>query len=153
MDTITKLCTKCKKELPLLNFRVMKSRNNTLTSHCVTCLSYKSKIKHAYNPITNMYHGARQRAKRGNLEFTISIDFIKSIWPKDNKCPILGTDLTVSTNKRTRLSPSLDRIDNSKGYCPNNVQVISWQANTMKSNSSTEELYNFCTNILKILNT
>jgi hypothetical protein len=34
----------------------------------------------------------------------------------------------------------LDRIDNSKGYTPSNIQVISWRANRIKADASADEL-------------
>ncbi len=37
-------------------------------------------------------------------------------------------------------SPSLDRLDNTLGYIPGNVQVISWKANQIKSNATLQEL-------------
>ena len=37
-------------------------------------------------------------------------------------------------------SPSLDRIDNSKGYVPGNIAVISMRANMIKNNASLVEL-------------
>jgi hypothetical protein len=37
-------------------------------------------------------------------------------------------------------SPSLDRIDNSKGYVKGNVAVISFRANTLKNNATADEL-------------
>jgi hypothetical protein len=46
-------------------------------------------------------------------------------------------------------SPSLDRIDNNKGYIKGNVEVISWKANIMKSNASPEELVEFAKAILE----
>ena len=36
--------------------------------------------------------------------------------------------------------PSLDRWDNTKGYIPGNVFVISMRANMLKSNVSREEI-------------
>jgi hypothetical protein len=37
-------------------------------------------------------------------------------------------------------SPTLDRIDNAKGYVKGNVCVISKKANTMKNNATPEEV-------------
>lgn len=37
-------------------------------------------------------------------------------------------------------SPSLDRVDNTRGYVPGNVLVISWKANQIKSNATLAEL-------------
>ena len=36
--------------------------------------------------------------------------------------------------------PSLDRIDNSKGYVPGNIAVISMRANMIKNNATLAEL-------------
>jgi hypothetical protein len=38
-------------------------------------------------------------------------------------------------------SPTLDRIDNAKGYVKGNVCVISKKANTMKNNATPEEVW------------
>lgn len=46
-------------------------------------------------------------------------------------------------------SPSLDRIDPTKGYVPGNVQVVSFLANRAKSNLSDAQLRTFCTAILQ----
>lgn len=60
-------------------------------------------------------------------------------------CPILGIELHVNEGKiggRSN-SPTLDRIDNDKGYVKGNTWVISQLANQMKSNATTSELRKF----------
>jgi len=70
----------------------------------------------------------KQKCKRENIKFNLTIDDINlPIY-----CPILGIKLKIGKNPVYN-SPSLDRIDNSKGYIKNNVQVISFSANVMKS--------------------
>jgi hypothetical protein len=63
-------------------------------------------------------------------------------------CPILGIPIFVEGKINVRAgpsdnSPSLDRIDNTKGYIKGNVQVISHKANTMKGSASPEDLIKF----------
>ncbi len=52
-------------------------------------------------------------------------------------CPVLGTAWDW---KDTEKVPSLDRIDNGKGYVPENVRVISYRANRLKSDATLEEM-------------
>ena len=65
-------------------------------------------------------------------------------------CPILEVPLEFGTKGNYEFSPSIDRIDNSKGYVKGNIQIISKKANSMKNSASAEELRTFCKNILKM---
>ena len=87
------------------------------------------------NPALYLFSVAKKRAKKFGIEFTISVADI--VVPK--KCPILGTDIDVLTSN-SQTGASLDRIDNSKGYVPGNVAVISRKANRVKSDASIDIL-------------
>jgi hypothetical protein len=82
-----------------------------------------------------MLNNCRQRSKARGLECTITKDDI--VIP--DVCPILGIELKRGGAFKDN-SPSLDRIDNSKGYVPGNVVVISLRANAIKRDSTLEEL-------------
>lgn len=69
------------------------------------------------------------------MDFTITPDDITI--PKC--CPVLGTPFARAGSKAIYTSPSLDRFDSSKGYTPDNIEVISWRANTLKRNGTVEE--------------
>lgn len=99
------------------------------------------------NPCTAKFSNWKGRAKREEKEFTVTIDDI----PWVDICPILGIplDYTLCTGEGIKKSsPTLDRIDNTKGYIPGNVMVISSLANTMKSCASPEELILFSKSML-----
>lgn len=58
-------------------------------------------------------------------------------------CPLLGMELTYTNCKQQRAPDNyatLDRIDSTKGYTPDNVQILSFRANTIKGNATIEEL-------------
>lgn len=63
-------------------------------------------------------------------------------------CPVLGISIEKRFNADGKKgaypnSPSLDRIDNLKGYEKGNIQVISSKANSMKNSATPEELLQF----------
>ena len=79
---------------------------------------------------------ARERAKTSNIECTITLDDIMI----PERCPVLGIPIVSNTGARHPGNPSLDRHDNSKGYVPGNVHVISLRANLIKNNATPDEL-------------
>lgn len=103
--------------------------------------SFEKKIK-------ELIYWARKRAKKQDIECTITVgDFIPI-----THCPLLGIKLNFSATGRGFHddSPSIDRIDPSKGYVPGNVWIISSRANRIKSNATLDELVLLVNNIMKI---
>ena len=90
-----------------------------------------------------MHYKARQRATLKKTEFNIEVSDV--VMPK--KCPVFSQyELKKETSDMSGpkpWSPSLDRIDNTKGYIKGNVQVLSHKANTMKGNATPQELLQF----------
>lgn len=88
------------------------------------------------NPIKMKLTRVKARALKKNIDFNISEEDIK--YP--NTCPVLGIPIDLSKSNNQWNNPSLDRIDNNKGYLKGNVRVISKRANTLKSDATVEEL-------------
>lgn len=84
----------------------------------------------------SMLDRSKSRARRRGFEHNITIEDI--VIP--NICPLLGIPLFPGHGGVCPNSPTLDRIDSSKGYIKGNVWVISYKANTIKSNATPEEL-------------
>ena len=88
-------------------------------------------------PWINMTIKARGRT---NLPFNITSEYIKSIWPEDNKCPALGIEFKRGVGKSIDSSPTLDRIDNSKGYIKGNVQIVCKLANRIMTSATADQV-------------
>lgn len=78
----------------------------------------------------------RSRTKKNGLEFEITW---KDIIPP-TVCPVLGIPLVVGGGMNAGNSPSVDRIDNTKGYVIGNVKVVSIRANSLKKDATLDEL-------------
>ena len=126
-------CTKCGKIFKITSKMTL----------CKVCNSNRVK---SLTPEWKMHQRAKMRCKESGREFDIQVSDI--VIP--DVCPILGITLNMNSGKSGayRNSPSLDRIDNSKGYAKDNIQVISQLANAMKCHATNEELLMFATYIL-----
>jgi hypothetical protein len=99
--------------------------------------------------VTETLNRAKGRAKKQNVPFAVTLEYLVSIAPK--KCPILGIELAWGRKGETGYrhdSPSLDKIVPELGYVAGNVQWLSNKANTMKHNATPEELKLFAKWIL-----
>ncbi len=54
----------------------------------------------------------------------------------------------VFANYDQRFSPSIDRIDSSKGYTPDNCQFVLWAINVFKGDGTLEEMYEIATALI-----
>lgn len=166
-----KTCKKCNLKKAHIYFHKFKKSKDGLYDWCKSCkkeydiLYRKSdKIQGIYNseeykqrkivykntvPELRLLYSAKARAQGHNLEFNLSVEDI--IIPKS--CPLLNTkiDITVGEGRKWN-APSVDRIDNTKGYVKGNVWIISRLANTMKFIATKEQLKTFCKNTLKLIN-
>ena len=116
-----------------------------VTERCRTCANSYSGEKNKTHDLTGtlifqIFHSAKKRAKRTNLEFSLIIDDIEV----PELCPILGIELdnTVrnSNDRSPRYNaPSLDRLDPTVGYTKENVMIMSHRANVIKNDGTSEE--------------
>jgi hypothetical protein len=152
-----KICSFCKKKLSIEKFRTVSRKNwRGQYPQCKICESSIMKVKYKKNPIPQMLSNAKIRAKQKGVYFNLTSQYLKKIFPKDNKCPITGFNFEFGYINKEKInknnSPSLDRIIPSKGYVIGNVMVISDLMNRMKQDSTFEDiekLYNFYKKIIK----
>lgn len=140
-----KLCQKCRDKKREAFQAYRKNHPNKVKSYT------KKRQKKLENiPWVRAIYTAKARAKRLNLQFDLTIDYLKSIWVDDGSlCPVLGIPM-YSTSDTLDSIPSVDRIDPTRGYVQDNIRIISYRANTLKSNASSKELFLVYQDLLRI---
>lgn len=107
-----------------------------LNKEKLASISYLNKRK---NPEVELYRRVKSRARKQKLAFDLQLSDI--VIPEF--CPVLHIPLFIGEGIASPNSPSMDRIDPTKGYTKDNVQVISYKANTMKSDANETDLILF----------
>jgi len=139
-----KRCATCGEHKEYEFFQRNSQQKDGYSCYCKTCTKIADKIKYDQNKenherlLQRMLNASKTRARRKNLEHTITLKDLQYLYPDDNKCPVFGFELEWGHPKCS--SPSLDRIDSSKGYTYDNCQIISNKANMLKNDASLEEL-------------
>jgi hypothetical protein len=147
-------CTKCSNEKKFFEFRnrgigIKDPIGLFRQSYCRSCENQTQKDKREEDPIHRLFLLAKRRAKKDNLNFNLTEDYIKSIWPKNNCCPIFDTEFSTGWKNKEQL-PTIDKVVPQKGYVKDNVAIISYMANRMKSDikdiAMFKKLYEFYKN-------
>jgi hypothetical protein len=159
---IRQACRTCGEGKPLSEYWRQPSKKNGRQSECKLCMrarttrwfrtnaeAMRPRNVEATNksrrerPIKALLRAIKSRAKARGLEFDLREEDI--IVPEF--CPVLGIRLEyglghgrgVDLDLRDR-APSVDRVDNTRGYTRDNVVVISYRANRLKSDAKISEL-------------
>jgi hypothetical protein len=130
-------CSFCNSQVELLLANAKKQQG-------CTC---RKGVKHGQHGTLehDMWERSKRRARKKGFEHTIKYYDIHI----PTHCPLLGIPLFRAEGQdgARSNSPSLDRIDSSKGYTPDNIWVISNKANSIKSNATVEELETIAANL------
>lgn len=157
-------CDICKKVKDTLDFHKKKSDVLGIQSTCKDCKSVLSKQYYettfVYSVKKNMVSGAQKRAKLKNIEFNITLSDIEDLIKKQNNmCALSGVELDwdvcdeISSSRSYPYSrASLDRIDSSKGYTLDNVQLVTNNINKAKSTMTTNEFIFMCRQVVDYAN-
>ena len=85
-----------------------------------------------------LYNRLKSSAKKRGIAFDLTVlDLYQISYPIT--CPINGIALHWNTTQKDD-SYSFDRVDSGKGYSIDNIIIVSWRANRLKSDATPEEL-------------
>jgi hypothetical protein len=142
----TKTCTHCGAEKLLAEFYPNSNCKDGYLNQCRDCTlaaqrqRSPGRFKRSYATIPgrarHLFNGARTRATKKGLEFSIDLAWVESAIGY-GVCQVTGLPFEFG-NKR--FAPSLDRIDCSQGYTPSNTRVVVWAFNCAKGDGSDSDL-------------
>ena len=89
--------------------------------------------------ITQLWRNLRESAKKRGIPFDLTPNDIDDIGIPLT-CPIFGFPIYFHRGKVQDDSISFERIDSTKGYCRDNLVIISYRANKLKSDATFDEL-------------
>ena len=141
-------CIKCDAALTDDNWLASRQKNSIYI--CNAC-SRQEKVDwwNKFSDAEYLFKRAQTRAKQNGREFSITIEDVEAV--DSDMCPILHipikrylmvSDSTADGTKSIQQpdSKSLDRIDATKGYTPDNIRVISWRGNELLKDMTINEL-------------
>lgn len=161
METTTevpvKTCYSCKQDKTLDNFYKDKNRPDGLAPACKHCMQDYARKRRAsgqerqvqrewrkaqrQNP-DGRYRAGRliQEAKK-RAECTITLDWL-STKIASGVCEVTGLPLDLGGHGAPArpFAPSIDRVDPTKGYTPDNVKVVVWIYNRAKGVHTHEDV-------------
>ena len=118
---------------------------------CKTCKTRKHEqtCSLSHQAFLSSLHGkAKSSVKNGNraghIDFTITIQDLVNLWlAQEGRCVVSGVFLThhKDGSGTKEFNASIDRISNERGYSPENVRLVCYRVNMMRSVLAQDMFY------------
>jgi len=140
------ICGKCGIEKPITEYH---KHLGTTKGHNSICKNCKKKNRSIINELIS---NAKKRAIKRGFEYNLTKEYIAQLNDSQNGlCAYTGItlnwDIDPIFNKQRKCPMdrvSLDRIDSSKGYTQDNVQLVTDFMNRIKGWYPNNDIYEFC---------
>ena len=137
-----KWCSFCTTWLPLGEFNYNSKSWDSLAGLCRTCASDLNKgryLKHTRrDTIARVLQASKSSASYRDIPFSLNLEAIQATWDKqEGRCFYSGQALTFEPGSPHKAT--LDRVDSTLGYTPENVVFCSYTVNMMKRSLTLNE--------------
>lgn len=151
-----RICKKSSNEIEIPKYFDKRRNKQYYNSSCMPCKMIENKLKYKNNKIyrdtvklkateyrntengfkSQLLHDTKKNKKFEEYELNlIVLNELQKI--QNNKCSITGIELVWKPNNIYQAS--IDRIDSSKGYLKNNIQLVLHSINRMKLDYTTDK--------------
>ncbi len=136
-------CNFCQRTLALKEFDDVRRYNV-----CRACdkRQTEARVSDTYRSfLNNLFNQSKSNNKKSrNLDWKITLDDLIALWEKqEGRCAISGIFLTHHKDGtgHKEYNVSIDRITSTRGYTPQNTQLVCYRANLLKSNLPEDMFY------------
>ena len=145
-------CTTCRKIQPHADFAKASNKKGVrpVSAACKACMSDILFEKRRKDIKLNRYKGYKYIMRKEGNDCDITYEEFLELWPWDNTCPILGHELKVfpreergkwTGGRHYPYTPCVDHIDPREDMSKDNLQIICWRANELKSDAIPAEIH------------
>lgn len=148
-ETNEKICSKCETRYSTDNFYRHASTQDGFHSWCIQCCQEgnKKSLRKKYSTfegrITTFLRTCNDSARKRKQECTLTRSDLLDLWERQNgRC--FYSDIELSTLPALDTSVSVERLDSSIGYTPNNTVLVCNVINRMKSDIDLDLFLKMC---------
>lgn len=139
-----KRCVDCDKLIPWTREFYYTAGKGRLRSSCKVCCRKASKRRKVDAWEYYLWLEAKSGSKAKNLEFSITVDDVKDLYKNQSgRCYWFGVGLEPSLIPRHPFQPSIDRLDNNKGYVKSNIVLCCYVANIGRNKNNISDWKDF----------
>jgi hypothetical protein len=147
----TKECANCGQRHPFRSLPAAK-KAETLGTFCKPCSAvrnisrYNGKVKEEFGVRLSWLRTYEVGAKSRGLLFQINAKDVRELYDEqEGLCALSGLPILLPLSSRyASVTASIDRIDNSKGYTKNNIQLVHKKVNMLRGPMSVEDFVDIC---------
>ena len=144
-----KSCSSCGKVMSIDNFQKSGKNEEGLQKYRSKCKECSKIVRWEQSLLKVVKSRCRAKSKFNATD--LDVEYIERLY-KQQKGLCYWTKIPIDTTKKDRLRmPSIDRIDNNKGYIKGNIYLTTLFANTGRQNATPKEFKSFLNKYLGIL--
>jgi hypothetical protein len=131
-----KQCSRCKQYKDELQYNKSSAELDGLYRYCKTCSrEYSKNLRRSeLGTINKIYDQQRHKSIHRNHKQPVYTKNELTVWLYENRFKELY-DTWKNSNYEKDLTPSCDRLDNSKGYSLDNIELVTWKENNKRAYS------------------
>lgn len=89
-------------------------------------------------PWLDSFRSRQKVAKKRSIQFSLTQEWCKERWT--GKCELSGIPFILSSKHSGPYSPTIDKIDPTQGYTPENCRFVLYVINSLKSTLTDKEM-------------